>query len=276
MFFAYITVSLVGLAVDSDVLADIRPSLTGTLIILYSYLGIAFIYQSRDKFNLIVPYVEFRREEKGVKPIVVDTSVVIDGRLPELLSTGMFDCPILVPQLVLHELHHIADSSDKLRRERGRLGLDSLNELREDPELDVRIHELVPNPGQPVDEQLVHIAKMVNGRLMTNDYNLNRVASLEGVRVVNLNSLSNALKPVALPDETINVKLIKEGEQPGQAVGFLLDGTMVIVEDAAHLVGKEVDVVVRNTITRETGRIIFARLADQSMARSSNKRRSRR
>lgn len=260
MLFASLTVSVVGMAMDQAVLAQIRDSLTGSLIVVYSYLGIAFIYQSRDKFNLIVPYIEFRREEKGVKPVVVDTSVVIDGRLPELLRTGTFDCPVLVPQLVLHELHRIADSSDKLRRERGRLGLDALNELREDPDLDVRIHELVPNPGQPVDEQLVHITKIVNGRLMTNDYNLNRIASLEGVRVINLNSLSNALKPVALPDETISLKLIKKGEQPGQAVGFLLDGTMVIVEDADHLVGREVDVVVRNTITRETGRIIFARL----------------
>ncbi len=267
MLFATLTTSVVGLAVAKETMDVIREDLTGAFIVIYSYLGIAFIYQSRDKFNLIVPYVEFRRQERGPHPIVLDTSVVIDGRLADILKTGALDGPIVVPQLVLYELHRIADSDDKLRRERGRLGLETLNAITEDASLDVRIQELAPDYSRPVDQQLVRIAKMVNGRLMTIDYNLNRMASLEGVPVINLNELANAVKPVALPDESISVKIMKSGEQPGQGVGYLQDGTMVVVEDAAQLVGQEVEAVVRNTITRETGRIIFARPVQQRGSR---------
>jgi len=260
LLFATLTVSVLGLALATDVMDIIRDDLTGAFIVIYTYLGIAFIYQSRDKFNLIVPYVEFRREEDRPRPVVLDTNVVIDGRVHDLLKTGIVDGPVLVPQIVLHELHQIADSDDKLRRERGRLGLDVLNKVMEDPDLDVRVQDVAPDYDRPVDQQLIRIAKMVNGRLMTNDFNLNRMATLEGVSVINLNELANAVKPIALPDEQIRIKLIKAGEQPGQAIGYLPDGTMVVVEDAVRLIGHEVDVVVRNTITRETGRIVFARL----------------
>lgn len=270
MLFATLTTSVVGLALEREVMEQVREDLTGAFIVIYTYLGIMFIYQSRDKFNLIVPYVEFRREERGRQPIVLDTSVVIDGRLTDVLRTGVLDGPVLVPQVVLYELHRIADSDDKLRRERGRLGLETLNSAIEDPTLDVSIKELAPDTGQPVDQQLVRIAKMVNGRLMTIDFNLNRMASLEGIPVINLNELANAVKPVALPDETISVKIIKAGEQPGQGVGYLQDGTMVVVEDAAQRLGEEMEVVVRNTITRETGRIIFARPVEHSGSGSSS------
>ena len=259
LLFAALTVSVLGLALPSDVMAAIRDDLTGAFVVIYSYLGIAFIYQSRDKFNLIVPYVEFRREEDRPRPVVLDTNVIIDGRIGDVLKTGVFDGPVLVPQIVLHELHQIADSDDKMRRDRGRLGLETLNKVIEDPDLDVRVQEVAPDYGRPVDQQLIRIAKMVNGRLMTNDFNLNRMARLEGVSVINLNELANAVKPIALPDEQIRIKVLKAGEQPGQGVGYLSDGTMVVVEDAVQLIGQEVDVVVRNTITRETGRIVFAR-----------------
>jgi uncharacterized protein YacL len=250
--------------VERDVMDSMRDSLTGALIVAFSYLGIAFIYNSRDKFNLIVPYVEFRKEEKGASPIVLDTSVVIDGRIADIVRTGIVDGPLVVPQLVLRELHQIADSGDKLRRERGRLGLETLNRLRADRDVEVRVQDLgVEEDDRPVDEQLVRIAKSVNGRLMTMDFNLNRLASVEGIRVINLNELANAVKPIAVPDEKLAVKLIKRGEQAGQAVGYLPDGTMVIVEEAAHLIGQEAEVVVRNAITRPTGRMIFAQvLAD--------------
>jgi uncharacterized protein YacL len=261
MLFATIAVSIVGLAVEKEVMAEIRDGLTGALIVAFSYLGIAFIYNSREKFNLIVPYVEFRKEQKGVSPIVLDTSVVIDGRVADIVRTGIVDGPLVVPQLVLRELHQIADSGDRLKRERGRLGLETLNRLRADPEADVRIQDLgVEDDDRPVDEQLVRIAKTVHGRLMTMDYNLNRLAGVEGIRVINLNELSNAVKPIAVPDERLAVKLVKRGEQPGQAVGYLPDGTMVIVEDAGQLIGQEVEVVVRNAITRPTGRMIFAQI----------------
>jgi len=263
MLLATLTVAVVGLAVEKEVMDEMRDGLTGALIVVFSYLGIAFIYNSREKFNLIVPYVEFRKEQKGISPVVLDTSVVIDGRVADIVSTGVVDGPFIVPQLVLRELHQIADSGDKLKRERGRLGLETLNRLRAAPDVEVRVQDLgVDEDDRPVDEQLVRIAKSVNGRLMTMDFNLNRLASVEGIRVINLNELSNAVKPIAVPDERLTVKLIKRGEQPGQAVGYLPDGTMVIVEAAAHLVGQEADVIVRNAITRPTGRMIFAQVLD--------------
>jgi uncharacterized protein YacL len=263
MLFASLSVNVIGLAVEEQILMPIRSELTGALIVIFCYLGITFIYQSREKFNLILPYVEFRKDESGPGPIVLDTSVVIDGRLPGILETGIVEGPVLVPEIVLHELQRIADSHDKLKRERGRLGLDSLKELQESDVVDVSIYDLTPSPGQPVDDQLVQIARLVNGRLMTNDYNLNRVASLEGVTVLNLNQVANALKPIALRDEVLSVKLAKQGEQAHQAVGYLPDGTLVVVEGASGMIGATVDVAVRNTITRETGRIIFGRLVDE-------------
>ena len=264
MLFATLTVSVVGLAVETDTMDIIRDDLTGALIVVFSYLGIAFIYESREKFNLIVPYVEFRRQEKGLRPIVLDTSVIIDGRITDMLKTAVLDGPLLLPDRVLHELHQLADSEDKLKRERGRHGLKVLNDIRENLNVDVRIQETGADRSQPVDEELVRLAKIVNGRLMTNDFNLNRRASLEGISVINLNELANALKPIALTGEELTVKLIKAGEQPGQGVGYLQDGTMIIVESAAHLVGQEVRVIVRNTLTRETGRMIFARLLENA------------
>jgi uncharacterized protein YacL len=270
MLFAALAVSVLGLAIEQETMEKIRQDVTGALIVVFSYLGIAFIYQSRDKFNLIVPYIEFRREEKGTRPIVIDTSVIIDGRIAEILRTGILDTPMLVPQFVLNELHQLADSADKLKRERGRLGLEVLNDMRNDAKVDVRIQDMATDQDQPVDEQLVRIAKVLNARLLTTDWNLNRRASLEGVSVVNLNELANALKPVALPDEQLTVKLIKRGEQPGQGVGYLPDGTMVIVEEADDLLGQEVAVVVRNTITRETGRMIFARTLEGSRSRRTS------
>ncbi|KPK61787.1 MAG: hypothetical protein AMK73_07740 [Planctomycetes bacterium SM23_32] len=267
LLFATLTVAVVGLAIHKETMDVVREDLTGALIVVFSYLGIAFIYRSRDKFNLIVPYVEFRREEKSNRPTVVDTSVIIDGRIPDIMSASVLDGPLLVPQVVLYELHQLADSGEKLKRERGRLGLEVLNKLRNDPDMDVRIQDMGSDEDRPVDEQLVRIAKLLNAKLMTNDFNLNRLAALEGVTVINLNELANALKPVALPDEQLTVKLIKRGEQPGQGVGYLPDGTMVIVEQADHLLGQEVDVVVRNTITRDTGRMIFARPAGAPQSR---------
>jgi uncharacterized protein YacL len=267
MLFAALTVSVVGLAIEKETMDIIREDLTGALIVVFSYLGIAFIYQSREKFNLIVPYVEFRREEKGIKPVVIDTNVVIDGRICDILKTGVLDSPLIVPQLVLHELHQLADSADKLKRERGRLGLEVLNAMRADPKIDVTIQDMATDQDRPVDEQLVRIAKILNARLLTIDFNLNRLATLEGIQVINLNELANALKPVALPGEQLTIKLIKRGEQPGQGVGYLPDGTMVIVEDADDLLGQEVPVVVRNTITRDSGRMIFARTLEGSRSR---------
>lgn len=241
-------------------------ALTLVLSIAMCYVGVSVMYQTRDRFNLIIPYVEFRPMEKGARPFVIDTSVIIDGRISEILQTGILDGPIIIPHAVLKELHLIADSAERMRRERGRLGLECLDKMRQNPLLDMQIYDAgVPDVG-PTDEQLILIAKKLNARLVTNDYNLNSLATVEGVGVINLNKLANALKPIALPDEQLTIKLIKGGQQPGQGVGYLDDGTMVIVEDAAGQIGREVDIVVTNTITKETGRMIFGRLKGRSIA----------
>ena len=253
-----------GVYTDPTMEAEFERDLTLALMIMFIYLAVGFLYQTRDKFRIIIPYVEFRREEKGARPVVMDTSVIIDGRIADVLATGIIDGPIVVPHVVLQELHRLADSDDKLRRERGRLGMKVLDQIRNNEDLEVRIQRIESDASQPVDEQLVQIAKKISARIVTNDYNLNRLATLEGIEIINLNELANALKPVALPDEQITVKLLRRGEQPGQAVGFLDDGTMVVVEDAMQMLGKEAGIVVTNTITRDTGRIIFGRMASAS------------
>lgn len=246
-------------AVPTQIFDD---ALTLTLSIVLSYVGVAVMYQTRDRFNLVIPYVEFRPIEKGAKPIILDTSVIIDGRVNEVLETGVFDGPIMIPQSVLKELHAIADSPEKTRRDRGRLGLECLDRMRANALLDLRIEKLEAPANMPTDEQLIRIAQQLSARLVTNDFNLNRLANVEGIDVINLNKLANALKPVALPDETLTVKLVRRGQQPGQAIGYMDDGTMVIVENAVPQVGHEVSIVVTNTITKETGRMIFGRLQD--------------
>jgi uncharacterized protein YacL len=261
---AVLGVRVIELAIGAEALGDSRQDLTlgiGTVLV---YLAVSILYQTRDKWRVVIPYVEFRKEEKGTNPVFLDTSVIVDGRISELLDTGIINDPIVIPRMVLRELHNIADSDNKLRRERGRLGMRMLDEVQKNEKLDVRIESLESDTSKPVDERLVDLAQQHNGRIMTNDYNLNRVATIGGVQIINLNELANALKPVALPDETLSVKLLRPGEQPGQAVGYLDDGTMVVVEDASESIGKQVDIVVTNTITRETGRMIFGRLASSS------------
>jgi len=281
MLFAVLAVRVL-LLVTGQVYADpvlqaqFERDISLVFMAVFIYLAIAFLYQTRDKFRVVIPYVEFRREEKGARPVLLDTSVIVDGRVSEILATDIIDGPIIVPQMVLQELHKIADADDKLRRQRGRLGMRMLDEIRGNPDLDVRIQALDSDPNKPVDERLVETAKKHNARIMTNDYNLNRLASLEGIDIINLNELANALKPVALPDEEIEVKLLRPGEQPGQAVGHLEDGTMVVVEEASEMINQVVRIVVTNTITRDTGRMIFGRLVQSGGSGASARNRKRR
>jgi uncharacterized protein YacL len=183
--------------------------------------------------------VEFVREVKGFKPLVLDTSVVIDGRIADLVATGVFDNQLIMPRFALSELQAIADSSDKLRRTRGRRGLDVLNRLRADENVDLQIfdRELPELAGQTVDLKLVLLAKHLEGKVVTGDYNLNKVAKVQGVPVINLNEISNSLRPVFLPDESFRLRIIKPGEGPEQGIGYLDDGTMVVVEGGRHKIG---------------------------------------
>jgi uncharacterized protein YacL len=225
------------------------------------YTCISMLLQTKDDFRFIIPYVEFAKDVKGVRPYVLDTSVVIDGRIADVVETQILDNQLIMPRFVIAELQAIADSSDRLRRSRGRRGLDILNRLRSNPAVDLVIydHELPEFAGQPVDSKLVLLAKHLNGKVVTNDYNLNKVAKLHGVGVINLNELANALKPTFLPGENVEVRIVKSGEEPGQGVGYLDDGTMIVVEGGRDHINKQVRIAVTSVLQTSAGRMIFGR-----------------
>jgi len=226
------------------------------------YLCISVLMQTKDDFRFIIPYVEFAKEVKGLKPYVLDTSVVIDGRIADLVETNVLDNQLIMPRFVLAELQAVADSGDKLRRARGRRGLDILNRLRTNENVDLKIYdrELPEMSGQPVDMKLVLLAKHLEGKIVTGDYNLNKVARLHNVQVINLNDIANSLKPVYLPGETLGVRIVKPGEEVGQGVGYLDDGTMIVVEGGRDHVGKEVKINVTSVLQTSAGRMIFGRV----------------
>jgi uncharacterized protein YacL len=219
------------------------------------------LLQTKDNFRFLIPYVEFVRESKSFRPLILDTSVVIDGRIEDLVGTGIFDNQLVVPRFALTELQAIADSSDRLRRARGRRGLDVLSRLQNNDAIDLQILEREPPEldGQTVDLKLVLLAKALEGKIVTGDFNLNKVARLHHVPVINLNELANSLKPVFLPGEAFRLRVVKVGENPEQGVGYLDDGTMVVVEGGRESVGREVDVLVTSTLQTSAGRMIFAR-----------------
>jgi uncharacterized protein YacL len=199
-----------------------------------------------------------------VCPKVLDTSVIIDGRVADLCETGFLEGTFLVPHFILDELQHIADSSDSLKRARGRRGLDILNKIQKMGDVDVRIIDEDFPHVKEVDAKLVVMAKKMNAKIITNDLNLNKVAELQGVRVLNINELCNALRPVVLPGETIRVFVLKEGKEAGQGVAYLDDGTMIVVDNARRYIGKNVDVVVTSVLQTTAGRMIFTRLKEET------------
>lgn len=235
------------------------------LALVLCYVCTSVLLQTKDDFRFLIPYVEFVREVKGFKPLVLDTSVVIDGRIADLVATGIFDNQLIMPRFALSELQAIADSSDKLRRTRGRRGLDVLNRLRADDSIDLHIfdRELPELAGQTVDLKLVLLAKHLEGKVVTGDYNLNKVAKLHNVPVINLNEISNSLRPAYLPDETFRIKVIKAGEGPEQGVGYLDDGTMVVIEGGRNKVGEELIVRVTSTLQTNAGKMIFTKFEGQ-------------
>jgi len=240
---------------------SLRQLVTACLLIVFSYVGVSFILQTRNDFRFIIPYVEFQRNVKGVKPLILDTSVVIDGRIADVMDTKIIDCPLIMPRFAIIELQHIADSPDRSRRTRGRRGLDILNRLQNMQGVDLQIDDtdLEEFANQPVDLKLVALAKRLSGKLVTNDYNLNKVAKLQGVTVINLNDLANAMRPVFLPGERFEVDVVKSGEEQGQGIAYLEDGTMVVVEQGRDHIGARVVVVVTSVLQTSAGRMIFAR-----------------
>jgi uncharacterized protein YacL len=239
-------------------------SLQIVMILIFCYLGMVIAMRGKDEFNLIIPYVKFVRQDERDEIIILDTSVIIDGRISDIFQTHFLEGKLVIPRFVLRELQQIADSQDPLKRNRGRRGLDILNKIQKNTELDVRINEEDFPDIRDVDTKLVKLAKVLGGKIFTNDFNLNKIADLQGITVLNINELANALRPVVLPGETMDVRITKEGKEHNQGVAYLDDGTMIVVDNARNLIGQAVKVVVTSALQTSAGRMIFARLDDSS------------
>jgi uncharacterized protein YacL len=250
------------LALDPVVMPQYQGIVQLVTNLIFPYLCVTLLLQTKDKFRFIIPYIEFAKEVRGGRPYVLDTSAIIDGRIADVIETKIIDAPLIVPSFVLQELQDIADSNDKLRRNRGRRGLDVLSKLQSNPHIEVKLHTVPPEEGKgmTVDQRLVDLAKKLGGCVVTNDFNLNKVASVQGVDVINLNDLANSLKPRYLPGERLTIKIVKAGEAPGQGVGYLDDGTMVVCEDGGSSIGRETDILVKSVLQSSAGRMIFGRL----------------
>lgn len=226
-----------------------------------AYFSISWLLQTKDDFRFVIPYVEFARDLKGGRPLILDSSALIDGRIADVVETKIIDAKLIVPSFVLKEVQDIADSSDKGRRTRGRRGLDVLARLRSIGNTEVELLEVDDRDvkGKTVDQRLVVLAKDQGGLIVTSDFNLNKVAAVQGVDVINLNDVAAALRPRFLHGDMLRVKVMREGEGAGQGVGFLDDGTMVVIEFASSMVGQEVDATVTSVLQSSAGRMIFAR-----------------
>jgi uncharacterized protein YacL len=218
--------------------------------------------RGKDEFNLVIPYVKFMRENKPERLVLLDTNIIIDGRIEEVCTTGFLDAVLVVPRFVLHELQYIADAADDVKRARGRRGLEVLKTLQQNPRVEVKIHDNDLPEIKEVDAKLVQLAKMLPAEILTNDYNLNRIAELQHVKVLSLNELAKALRPVVLPGERLTVRLVKEGREAQQALAYLDDGTMIVVSRGRRLVGQEVEVTVSSVLQTAAGRMAFAEIAN--------------
>ncbi|PTL38489.1 PIN/TRAM domain-containing protein [Alkalicoccus saliphilus] len=261
-----ITVAL--MSMEIPIVSSILPVL---LTLFFGYLGFRVGFQKRDELmNLFPGGRSQNKNEKKEEPAeparkneaklkILDTSVIIDGRIADICQSGFIEGTLIIPEFVLEELQHIADSSDALKRNRGRRGLDILNKIQKELDVDVEIYEGDFEDIQEVDSKLVKLAKVMNGFVVTNDFNLNKVCDLQGVAVLNINDLANAVKPVVLPGEEMPVQVIKDGKEQNQGIGYLDDGTMIVVEEGSSQIGKTIEVVVTSVLQTSAGRMIFAK-----------------
>ena len=232
-----------------------------TIGIVLVYLSVSVVLTTRDDLRLVIPYVEFAKQVRGARPLLLDTSVLIDGRFEDLGRTGILDAPVVVAQFVIDELQALADSSDGTKRQRGRRGLDVLQRLQGNPWIDLEIEDF-RNEGRSTDRALVEVAKAERFRIVTTDTGLERVAQINGVACLNLNAVATAMRTGQVTGESLRIAIVKRGENPHQGVGFLEDGTMVVVDHGARRIGETVETVVTNTVQTSAGRLIFARLAE--------------
>lgn len=242
--------------VSVEQLAAIRVTLT----LVFCYLGVVIGLRGKDEFNIIIPYVRLRRQDQAEEITLLDTSVIIDGRISDIFKTNFLDGKVVIPRFILKELQQIADSTDPIKRQRGRRGLEILHVIQKEIGKDISVNEEDFPEVSEVDAKLVRLAKLIEAKILTVDFNLNRIATFQGVKVLNINELANVLKPVVFPGEQMRIKLIKEGKEYNQALGYLDDGTMVVVEDARRLIGQEVKAVVTSVLQTQAGRMIFTKL----------------
>ena len=238
----------------------------GVLSIILGYLGINLTIRKKDELAALFEAIPWMGKEKpkdktsdGAQYKILDTSVIIDGRIADICSSGFIEGTLVIPVFVLEELQHIADSSDLLKRTRGRRGLDILNRIQKEMGMYVKIDNRDFEDITEVDSKLVKLGQVLNAKVITNDYNLNKVAELQGVPVLNINELSNAVKPVVLPGEDMIVHVVKDGKEFGQGVAYLDDGTMIVVDGGKKHIGETIDVLVTSVLQTAAGRMIFAK-----------------
>jgi uncharacterized protein YacL len=264
--FGLVLGSVIAWLVDSSQLfewaaPDVRWLIRVCLFLSFGYIGIILAMRSnKEDFSLIIPYVRFASQNKPENPLVLDTSAIIDGRVADLIENNFLEGLIVVPRFVLGELQNIADSADPIRRARGRRGLEMLNRIQRNTRMEVKIHEN-DFPEEPtVDGKLVRLSKLLGARLFTTDYNLGQIAKIQGVPHVNLTELATHMKPAILPGEVFSLRLVREGREKGQGIGYLNDGTMVVVNHAQSLIGQQVQTEVTSLVQTGAGVIVFAEI----------------
>jgi uncharacterized protein YacL len=231
------------------------------LFLGFGYIGMILAMRSnKEDFSLIIPYVRFSPQNKPDNLLVLDTSVIIDGRIADLIELHLVEGLVIVPRFVLRELQQIADSADAIKRARGRRGLEMLNRIQRNPNIEVRIHDGDFPEEKEVDSKLIRLARNMNARLFTNDYNLCKIAELQKISCVNLHEVANSLKVILLPGEILQIKIVREGKDKGQGVGYLPDGTMVVINNGQSHIGQQVEVQVQTLLQTGAGVIVFADL----------------
>jgi uncharacterized protein YacL len=234
------------------------------LFLICAYLGTVIALRGKDEFNLVIPYVRFVPHEVDVPLVVVDTSVLIDGRIARVCETGFLSAALVIPRFVLNEIQSIADSTDPLRQARGRRGLDVLNALRAIKNLDIRVTESEATKREDIDAKLVFLAVSMRAKLLTTDFNLAKMAEFQGVQWLNLNKLAKSLQPELMIGERLELELVKPGKEDGQAVGYLSDGSMVVVTGGRPHIGQHVSAEIISLLPTGAGKMIFARLAESN------------
>ncbi len=230
------------------------------LTLVFSYLGAVVALRGKDEFNVVIPYVRFKRQDVGGGSILLDTSAIIDGRVVDIHKANFLPGRLVVPRCVLKELQKISDSADGNKRQRGRRGMELLRFMQKDPRVQIHIHEDELTEETDVDAKLMKLAKILDAKICTTDFNLGRIAALRGIEILNINELVDSVKSVVYAGESLEIKLVREGKEQGQALGYMDDGTMVVVSNARSLIGKKVAVCVKSVLQTQAGKMVFAKV----------------